>query len=337
MKDENFFQKYMKGTALLDNINVRLGIYYAATIAFFAGLFNLFPQILYYVALERGRGGGKVDFEAGVVVPLEGGVEGMNRILDPATSLPVLMALIGSFALTLPVTWVYRWTRPQKRYSQAFAHTLLVVPIAIAAVVFLVKGSLPLAFSLAGIVAALRFRTSLNEPMDAVYMFIVVSIGLAAGVQLLNVAFLASVFFNIIAIAVWYTDFGAKPAVLDGCKLVPAKESGQLLGVSGVVQPDTVAGDGNGKKPYNAQLRIHTTKVDAAQQATIPILEANIKRWQEAQVIQKEDGTSIVVFDLRIKKSADLSAFIKEIEESEKKYVNKVELEKHKPEKDKRT
>ncbi len=334
MNDENIFQKYMKGTALLDNIIVRLGISYVATSAFFAGLFSLFPQILYYVAQERARGAGakvSLDFETGVIPPLGGDVQGMDRILDPATGIPVLMALVMSFVLTLPVTWVYRWTRPRKRYNQAFAHTLLVVPIAIASVVFLVKGSLPLAFSLAGIVAAVRFRTSLNEPMDAVYMFIVIGIGLAAGVQLLNVAFLASVFFNAIAIAVWYTDFGARPAVLDGCKLVAAKESGQLLGVSGVVQGDTVAGDGNGKKPYNAQLRIHTTKVDAAQQATIPILESNAKRWQEAQVIQKEDGTSIVVFDIRLKKSVDLSAFIREIEKSEKKHVDKVEVEKRKP------
>ena len=81
----------------------------------------------------------------------------------------------------------------------------------------------------------------------------------------------------------------------------------------------------------NAQLRIHTTNVDAAQKATIPILESNAKRWQEAQVIQKEDGTSIVVFDVRLKKSLDLSAFIREIEKSEKKHVDKVEVEKRKP------
>ncbi len=183
---------------MLNNIIARLGIYYVALITFFAGLFALFPQILYYVAQERARGGrwGSVDFEAGAAAPLGGEVEGLNRLFDPATAIPVLMALVLAFALTLPVTWVYRWTRPRKRYNQGFAHTLLVVPIAIALVVFLVKGSLPLAFSLAGIVAALRFRTSLNEPMDAVYMFIVIGIGLAAGVQLLNVAFLASVFFN---------------------------------------------------------------------------------------------------------------------------------------------
>ena len=310
---------------MLNHILVRLGIYYATVMALLGGLLRLFPQIQDYVDKERGRSvvgrGESLNLEGGAAIPDVGGFE---------TAIVVFMALLLSFLLTLPVTWVYRWTRPRKRYSQAFAHTLLVVPIAIALVVFLVKGSLALAFSLAGIVAAVRFRTSLNEPMDAVYMFIGIGIGLAAGVQLIFVAVLASLVFNAVALGVWKTDFGAQPAILSGWKLVEPGESGQLLGVSGVIQPDELPGDANGKKPYNAQLRIHTTKVDAAQQATIPILEANAKRWQEAEVVQKEDGTSIVVFDVRLKKSVDLSAFIREIEKSAKKHVDKVELKKQK-------
>ena len=318
---------------MLNNILVRLGIYYAAVILFFGGLFKLFPQIIYYIAQERVRGGStqSMNFDAGVATPLGGEVEGLARITDPATSIPIIIALVLAFALTLPVTWVYRWTRRGKRYNQAFAHTLLVVPVAIALVVFLVKGSLPLAFSLAGIVAAVRFRTSLNEPMDTVYMFIVIGVGLAAGVQLINVAFTASLIFNVIALGVWKTDFGASPAILSGWKLVDAKESGQLLGVNGVIQPNADAGDDKREKPFNAQLRIHTTKVNAAQQATIRLLESNVKRWRETEVIQKEDGTSIVVFDIRLKKSVDLSAFIREIEKSEKKHIDKVEVEKAKP------
>ncbi len=315
---------------MLDNIIVRLVVYYIAALLFFTGLWLVFPEIPKYIAQERARGGQPTS----MTLELQSGVEraaGEGGLFHPQTFVPVSIALLFSFLFALPVTWVYRWTRPRKRYNQAFSHTLLVVPIAIALVVFLVKGSLALAFSLAGIVAAVRFRTTLNEPMDAVYMFIVIGIGLAAGVQLGSVAILASVFFNVVALIVWRVDFGAEPAILSGWRLVRAGKEGRLLGVSGVVQPDTVAGDGNGQKPYNAQLRIHTTKVDAAQQATIPILESNAKRWQEVQVIQKEDGTSIVVFDIRLKKSVDLSAFIREIEKSEKKHVDKVELEKHRP------
>ncbi|MCY4120321.1 MAG: DUF4956 domain-containing protein, partial [Acidobacteria bacterium] len=115
-------------------------------------------------------------------------------------------------------------TRQRKKYSQSFAHTLLVIPIAIALVVFLVKGSLALAFGLAGIVAAVRFRASLNEPMDAVYMLMAIGIGLAAGTQLTTVAYLASLIFVVITLAVWKSNFGAKPAVLSGWRLVPPDE-----------------------------------------------------------------------------------------------------------------
>ena len=286
---------------ITNNIMFRLGVYYSAALTIVFGLFNLFPQIPYYIALERDRQIGResLDFGAGVASAVGERVEGILGILAPETSIPVLMGLVLSFVLTLPVTWVYRWTHAQKKYSQTFAHTLLVVPIAIASVVFLVKGSLALAFSLAGIVAAVRFRTSLNEPMDAVYMFIVIGIGLAAGVQLLNVAFIASVIFNAIAVGVWYTDFGAKPAAMIGCSICTTEETGKTS--NGDVKANSSAKKSNGNKPFNAQLLVHTTKVDAAQQATIPILEANVKQWQLAPVIQKEDGTSIVVFDIRLK------------------------------------
>ena len=123
--------------------------------------------------------------------------------------------------MTLPITWVYRWTRPSKKYSQSFVHTLLVIPIAIALVVFLVKGSLALAFSLAGIVAAVRFRSTLSQPMDAVYLFMAIGIGLASGTQLTTVAYLASLIFVTVSLAVWKTDYGAKPAVIRGWREVP--------------------------------------------------------------------------------------------------------------------
>ncbi len=327
---------------ILDNIIVRLVLYYVSTTAFFNGLFMLFPKIPYYIYLERERyaSGPGLDLTpqagaAGTPVSIENFDSSMvNQMMNPEVTVPVLMALIAAFTVTLPVTWVYHWTRPRKRYSQAFAHTLLVVPIAIALVVFLVKGSLALAFSLAGIVAAVRFRTSLDEPMDAVYMFITIGIGLSAGIHLLLTALIASVIFNAIALGVWRSNIGATPAVIDGWTLVETDESGQLLGVSGTLQPTIAMSGAKGEKPFNAQLRIHTTKVDIAQRSAFPILEANTSRWQVGQVIQQEDGTAIVEFDLRIKKSADLALFIQKIEQSEAQYVGKVELTKRKSKKE---
>lgn len=321
-----------------DNIIFRLAVYYIAMIVFIGGAAHMFPKVPQYIDEERGRVARTTESKPGDILPSEGGngagATTVSQLLTPARSVPVVVSLTTAFLVTLPVTWVYRWTRPRKRYSQVFAHTLLVVPIGIALVVFLVKGSLALAFSLAGIVAALRFRTSLDEPMDAVYMFIVIGAGLAAGVQLLTIAFIASVVFNVTALAVWKSNWGEHPAIVSGWRLVRPDEAGQLLGVSGVVKPGPPGEPNGAKSLFNAKLRVQTTQVEAAQRAAIPILDRSAKHWQVAQVTQMEDGTSVVEFDLRLKKSTDLAAFIREIEESETAHVGKIELKQHKPDKE---
>jgi len=48
-------------------------------------------------------------------------------------------------------------------------------------VVLIVRDSVALAFSLAGIVAAVRFRNTLRDTKDAVYIFLAIAVGLAAG------------------------------------------------------------------------------------------------------------------------------------------------------------
>ena len=305
---------------MLNNIIIRLLMYYAAWLLVLSGTFHLFPQILYHVAQERERiaVGKSLETGADVAIPLGNIEEGVFRLADPAHTIPVILALVLAFGVTLPITWVYRWTRPRKKYNQSFAHTLLVIPISIALVVFLVKGSLALAFSLAGIVAAVRFRTSLEEPMDAVYMFMAIGIGLAAGTQLTTVAYLASLIFVIISLGVWKSNFGAQPAVLSGWSIVNPEKSAQVSGEKAIAT----------KKPYNAQIEVHTTKVEEVQKATAPILKSSTKRWQMANVIKNADGTAVVVFDVWIKKSVDSPSLVRDIEASGKGHISSVIVKK---------
>lgn len=298
---------------MFNNIIVRLIIYYAAWLLGLTGIFHFFPEILHYVAQERERIfiGQQLEAGSNISMPLGNIQEGIFRLADPAHTIPIMVALVLGFGVTLPITWVYRWTRPRKQYNQSFAHTLLVIPIAIALVVFLVKGSLALAFSLAGIVAAVRFRTSLEEPMDSVYMLMAIGIGLAAGTQLTTAAYLASLIFVIISLSVWKSNFGAQPAVLSGWNVDSSGKSGKASA---------------GENLYNAQLEVHTRKVDAAQKATALILKSSAKQWQVADVIENADGTAIVVFDVWLKKSVTLPAFIRDIEQSGKGHISNVKL-----------
>lgn len=299
---------------MLNNIIIRLAIYYVTWLLILNAIFHLFPEILYYVAQERERIfiGKSLDSGIDAGIPLGNIQEGVNRLADPAHTIPVVVALVLAFAVTLPLTWVYAWTRPPKKYSQSFVHTLLVMPVAISLVVFLVKGSLALAFSLAGIVAAVSFRTSLKETMDAVYLFMVIGIGLAAGTQLTTVAYLASLAFVTITLSVWKTNYGAQPPVLSGWRIVSPDHSVQTSGTKTI----TTGG------PYDARIEVHTTKVETAQKATAQILKSGTKKWQVADVIEEEDGTAIVVYDVSLKQSVALPILIRDIEKSKKSIKN---------------
>jgi hypothetical protein len=144
-----------------------------------------------------------------------GAVPGMGALPPGLVTLLVAVSCVAAFLLSLPVAWVYMFTRQKKGYSQSVVHTLVLLPVVVAAVAVLVRNSIALAFSLAGILAAVRFRTTLDDSRDAVFIFVVSALGLACGVQM-EVALVLSLLYIVIALALWQTDFARTPPALEG-------------------------------------------------------------------------------------------------------------------------
>lgn len=121
------------------------------------------------------------------------------------------LAMIGALSLVCPVAWAYMRTKPKVRYDASLVQTVIVLPVVIAGVVLIVRDSVALAFSLAGIVAAVRFRNTLKDTKDAVYIFLAIAVGLAAGVQSFAVGFVVTVIFLLVILVLWRFDVGAEP------------------------------------------------------------------------------------------------------------------------------
>ena len=125
-----------------------------------------------------------------------------------------VLTMSGALLLALPVVWVYTFARHKRGFQQSLAQTLVILPIVVSVVVVMVKHSVALAFSLGGIVGAVAFRHRLEDTKDAVYIFVTIAIGLAVGVQAYSVGFGASLFFNLVVIGLWLTDFARVPGEL---------------------------------------------------------------------------------------------------------------------------
>ena len=150
-----------------------------------------------------------------VANPLGAGVDAFRAVASPppvGLSLMVLaehlVGLLAVLVLMLPVSWVYMGTRRHASVDQSIVQAMIILPIAVAGIVMIVHDSIALAFSLAGIVAAVRFRNSLRETRDALYIFAAIGVGLACGTGALGIAALVSMVLNYVILILWRSDYG---------------------------------------------------------------------------------------------------------------------------------
>ncbi|MCC6316826.1 MAG: DUF4956 domain-containing protein [Gemmatimonadaceae bacterium] len=202
--------------ALLSGIIARLTLYYAALFGLVWVAWNVMPApVRDFLARNLGPVMGETRISRDLTAPLPSALPSMESSHEMA----MLAILVGvsALALALPMAWVYMHTRQKKGYQQSVVHTIVLLPAVVAAVALLVRNNIGLAFSLAGIVAAVRFRTTLDDSKDAVFIFAVSALGLACGVHLEFAAAL-SLIFTALALGLWYTDFGRTPPGLEDAR-----------------------------------------------------------------------------------------------------------------------
>jgi hypothetical protein len=331
-------------------------------IAYYVLLFAASALIMQFVP-------GAQELFAGGLQPAVGSTQsGFPDLLNPNQA-PLIQGRLGlplsevfgmtaAFALMLPVTWIYIMTRRRKGFRQSVVQTLIILPIVVAGVVFMVKNSLALAFSLGGIVAAVSFRNTLRDTKDAVYIFLATGVGLAAGIQSVPLAAALSITFNIVILILWYADFGRAPADLQ--RPVAQRRLQRALALSNrtsafvqlvddqilkSLTPDQLdalseraarrraraAPDGGSptKPPpefRRLDLQIHGT-ADAARRAVEPILEESAKRWEFVRALPGEAGApERLQYRVRLRKSVPADRLVESLLGRAAPHVTAVEL-----------
>lgn len=236
--------------------------------------------------------------------------------------------LIGTLLLMLPVTWVYMSVRSSTGHSQPVVQTLLILPLVVAGVIIVVQNSLALAFSLAGVVAAVRFRTTLRDPRDAVYIFLGIGVGFAAGVQALAVGAVLSIVFNLVLLLTWRYDYGRNVLTPSAASqwagplnsLMNATGEGKVPDRDLVLSltPESadalankfervseVLGKKKKKPRYSAVVTITTDDVAPAQAATEEVLGKMTRRWRLDEVVTNVGKPSEIYYLVRLRKSVD--------------------------------
>jgi hypothetical protein len=208
---------------------------------------------------------------------------------------------------------------------------------------------LALAFSLAGVVGAVRFRTTLRDSRDLVYIFLSIVVGFSAGVQSLAVGAVVSIIFNFVLLITWHYDYGrnmlmptaaaqwSRPlqalASPTGDHQVPDRDL--LLSLTPekanalAERFDRVrAAMGKKKKArYNSILTITTDSVPEAQKQVEEVLDRMTKRWDLDEVVTNTGKPSEIYYLTRLKKSIPRDVLLTAIHENADGIIASADLE----------
>ena len=228
-----------------------------------------------------------------------------------------VVQMFGAFLLAVPLAFTYVRTRTRVKFDRSLIQTVIVLPVVVTAILVVVRDSLALAFSLAGIVAAVRFRNTLKESGDSVYIFCSIGVGFATGIHALSVAAVLSVCFVAIELALWKFNFSvefeetfARLCMPSGADLA---DISQATGEFPRVAPPADAPRREPKPERDtddrsALLRVYVDAVEQAQPAIEAVLVRDAKRWTLAQVSANPSGPSVLEYRVRARKSVGLDA-----------------------------
>jgi hypothetical protein len=232
---------------------------------------------------------------------------GAPRWLDAAVQ------MLGAVLLVLPVAFVYVRTRTRNKYDHSLVQTVIMLPVVVTAILVVVRDSLALAFSLAGIVAAVRFRNTLKESGDTVYIFGSIGIGFATGIHALAVAAVLSIFFVVIELAIWKFNFSTEFEHTFARLCLPS--GADLEMISGAIGEPAGRASPDGRQPVNPSppeadrtslLRIYVDGVEQARPPVEAVLERDTKRWSLAKVRPSDGGASVLEYRVRTRKRVGL-------------------------------
>lgn len=121
-------------------------------------------------------------------------------------------ALMGIF-----IFLVYRLVTANRFYSKSFNISLILMCIITAGIIITIQNSVIVSLGMVGALSIVRFRTAVKEPLDLIFMFWSISVGIICGTGLLGLAVVLSVIVVAVLLIFQY---------------VPEQRTSQLLMVS---------------------------------------------------------------------------------------------------------
>jgi uncharacterized membrane protein YhiD involved in acid resistance len=120
------------------------------------------------------------------------------------------LTLLSAFALSKIVAFTYERTYEGMSYSRGFVQAMVLSAIVAAMLMMAIGDNLARGLGILGTMALVRYRTSIRDPRDMVFMFAALAVGLATGVKSYPSALFGTLAFCGAALLLQWSPFGRR-------------------------------------------------------------------------------------------------------------------------------
>ena len=110
----------------------------------------------------------------------------------------ILITLLITLILSLYIFFIYRILCRKSFYNKTFNIALAALTLITAGVIITIQSSIVVSLGMVGALSIVRFRTAVKEPLDLVFLFWSIAVGIICGVGLYNVAGIVSVIVTVL-------------------------------------------------------------------------------------------------------------------------------------------
>lgn len=112
----------------------------------------------------------------------------------------IFLALTVSLACGMFIAYIYRTQYQGVLFHQTHATSIVLITLVTTMVIMVISGNLVLSLGMVGALSIVRFRGAIKDPLDIVYLFWAVGIGIANGVAYFSVSIVSCVFIGLVLV-----------------------------------------------------------------------------------------------------------------------------------------
>jgi uncharacterized membrane protein YhiD involved in acid resistance len=121
-----------------------------------------------------------------------------------------LASLLLAFATSMVVASIYTLTYSGIGYLRSFVQTIALSGLVAALVMLAIGDDVARGLGMVGALTLIRFRTTLKDTRDLIFVFASLGIGVACGVQAFSAAVLGTFVFTLAALCLSWSRFGSR-------------------------------------------------------------------------------------------------------------------------------